>query len=88
MALVFFGPLYITLNADTLGSRNYRSGVFNDPSCSTSINHAVTLVGYTPDAWIIKNSWGNGWGESGYFRLARGRNMCGINTEIAYPIIN
>lgn len=87
-ALVFFGPLYITLNASPISQRNYRGGVFSDPSCSTQINHAVTLVGYTPNAWIIKNSWGPYWGESGFFQLARGSNMCGVNTEIAYPVVN
>ena len=84
-ALVNYGPLYITVNANPL-SRNYRSGVLDDPNCSTQINHAVLLVGYTDDAWIIKNSWGPNWGENGYFRLARGKNMCGVNTEIAYPV--
>lgn len=86
-ALVKFGPMYIVLNADPLSTRNYRGGVFSDIFCRPNPNHAVTLVGYTPDAWIIKNSWGANWGERGYFRLARGRNMCGINTEIAYPLI-
>lgn len=86
-ALVHFGPLYVTFNAGTLGTKHYRSGVFDDPQCPDRINHAVTIVGYTPNAWIIKNSWGNQWGEQGFFHLARGKNRCGINTEIAYPIV-
>jgi len=28
--------------------------------------HAVTLVGYTPDAFIVRNSWGTGWGDRGF----------------------
>lgn len=41
------------------------------------MNHAILLVGYTAEAWIVKNSWGPAWGESGYIRLARG-NTCGL----------
>ncbi|KAH7636554.1 group 1 mite allergen-like protein [Dermatophagoides farinae] len=85
--LVSYGPLYIGVNADRL-SRNYRGGIIDDDTCSMRVNHAVLLVGYTPDSWILKNSWGKTWGEQqGYFRIARGKNMCGINTEIAYPLV-
>lgn len=82
------GPVYGTMYASSSAVRNYRGGVIYDPRCSTRINHAITIVGYTSDAWIIKNSWGPRWGENGFFRLARGSNMCGINTEIAYPILD
>lgn len=38
-----------------------------------AMNHAVLVVGYdmsaSPPYWIVKNSWGTGWGEAGYFRM-------------------
>lgn len=68
------GPLTVAVDASRWGS--YGSGVFQ---CTTSsINHAVLLVGYDANGnWRIKNSWGTGWGESGYIRLASG-NTCGL----------
>ncbi|RWS18755.1 dipeptidyl peptidase 1-like protein, partial [Leptotrombidium deliense] len=49
-------------------------------------NHAVLLIGYGADSktgekyWIVKNSWGTGWGEFGYFRIRRGTDECGIES--------
>ena len=43
--------------------------------------HGVVIVGWddttTPPCGIIKNSWGSGWGESGYFRIKRGDSDIG-----------
>ena len=48
----------------------------------------MLLVGYTPDYWIIKNSWGPGWGENGYVRIKRGKLFCHMREVYApyfYP---
>jgi C1A family cysteine protease len=67
-------PISVTVDATNWSP--YRSGVFNN--CAASINHAVLLVGVDGSgAWKIKNSWGTGWGESGYIRLTTG-NTCGV----------
>jgi len=49
------------------------------------INHAVLAIGYTKNYYIIKNSWGMGWGIAGYIYLGRNNNECGI-TEHAFII--
>jgi C1A family cysteine protease len=57
----------------------YQSGVFNPLIGCNSINHAIVLVGWndTDGAWILRNSWGSGWGEEGYMRIAYGKSLVG-----------
>ncbi|CAK8530680.1 unnamed protein product [Lathyrus sativus] len=75
--------------------RLYNGGVYSG-SCGSSINHAVTIVGYGVSEegekyWLIKNSWGEGWGENGYMRLVReggeSSGHCSIATYAGYPIM-
>ena len=65
------------MTVDASNWSEYRSGVFTN--CGKSINHAVLLVGIVGGNWKIKNSWGTGWGESGFIRLgAAGSSTCGV----------
>jgi hypothetical protein len=66
-ALCQFGPLAIGIRADNALQNYSGSGVWNAPR--GTINHAVTLVGWddSKKAWRIKNSWGEDWGDQGYF---------------------
>ncbi|KAG2430001.1 hypothetical protein HYH02_013829 [Chlamydomonas schloesseri] len=64
-------------------------------TCSDQLadaNHAVVIVGYTPDHWIIKNSWGTKWGKGGFMRLKRvlngTNNPCGLLNALTYPVID
>jgi len=53
---------------------SYRGGVYHHTSGSLAGGHAITIVGYdsVERYWIVKNSWGASWGESGYFRIGFG----------------
>ncbi|KMZ57006.1 Cysteine proteinase [Zostera marina] len=79
-------------------SRFYESGIFYCLTCNVAENnymHAVTLVGYGNDGefdyWIVKNSWGDDWGEDGYIKMKRnvdecnGYGTCGIAQIASYP---
>jgi C1A family cysteine protease len=73
-------PVSIAVDANNF--QFYSSGIFSD--CKEQLDHGVTLVGYTPEAWIVRNSWGESWGEEGYIRLKRG-NTCGLALAASYP---
>ena len=74
-------PINICIDANPLSS--YGGGIIDGSRCSTSINHAVVIVGYGSaettvngvkklvDYYLVRNSWGTNWGEGGYFRLLR-----------------
>lgn len=68
-------------------------GIFTQ-FCGTKVDHAVALIGYDSeggkDYWIVRNSWGDGWGENGYMKLERNiqsrSGKCGIASWPYYPI--
>lgn len=74
---------------------NYRSGIFSG-SCPGGRDHAVVIIGYGSqngqNYWIIRNSWGPGWGENGYMRIARGGHgadgLCLLATDPSVPYFN
>lgn len=65
------GPIAIAVDASLASFQSYKTGVYYDPKCSTESDHAVLLVGYgrdektKKDYWLIKNSYGDRWGENG-----------------------
>ncbi|XP_039131991.1 zingipain-1-like [Dioscorea cayenensis subsp. rotundata] len=71
----------------------YGNGIFTQ-FCGTKVDHAVALIGYDSeggkDYWIVRNSWGDGWGENGYMKLERNiqsrSGKCGIASWPYYPI--
>jgi C1A family cysteine protease len=79
----------------TLGFQLYTTGIYNPASCGTAVNHGVGLVGYGSDNgqdyYILRNSWGASWGESGYMRIADngvGAGVCAVQLHGSYPTTN
>jgi cathepsin L len=85
------GPVSVAIEADQQCFQFYTSGVLDDASCGTQLDHGVLAVGYGTtggkDYYIVKNSWGASWGMSGYILMVRGKDECGIATENSYPVI-
>lgn len=78
------GPVACSVNADPL--LHYTGGVLDLPRASRTVNHVVSIVGFADDHWIVRNSWGEYWGERGFFRVKRGENQLGIESDCAWAV--
>lgn len=72
----------VSVAVDASSWQFYSGGIYTN--CGTNLDHGVLLIGYTSNAWIIKNSWGAQWGENGFIRLGGG-NTCGLGNSASYP---
>jgi len=93
-AVATIGPVSIAIDATQASFFSYKSGVYVEPKCKLTVDHAVLIVGYGTDVgtgldyWLVKNSWGTSWGEQGYIRMARNHNnQCSIASYASYPLV-
>ncbi|XP_051229203.1 vignain-like [Lolium perenne] len=102
MDAVGHAPVVVAvLGSNTTEYKRYSGGIFRGP-CNGTGGHQALLVGYgttrSDDAnnpgikyWVVKNSWGESWGERGYLRIERGHQadggLCGIMLHHSvYPV--
>jgi hypothetical protein len=85
-AIYDHGPVGVAICVGS-GFDGYSGGIFSTNEASAcspyDVNHAVILVGWndTEGTWILRNSWGTGWGENGYMRIAWGTSNVGYRTS-------
>lgn len=88
-------PVSVAIEADHADFQFYHRGIFNSKNCGFQLDHGVLAVGYGSqngnNYWIVKNSWGNSWGDDGYILLARDisakQGQCGIAMQPSYPVV-
>ena len=93
---VFNTPVSVAIDANNDIFQFYSSGIIKQDDCSTNLDHGVLVIGYGEENgvkyWLLKNSWGESWGENGYFRLERmdkenNDGTCGITMQASYPVV-
>mmetsp|Transcript_26623 Transcript_26623/g.50450 ORF Transcript_26623/g.50450 Transcript_26623/m.50450 type:complete len:605 (+) Transcript_26623:2096-3910(+) len=84
------GPIACTV-AVTEDFEDYTGGIFEDTTETTEMDHSISLIGYGTDEdgtdyWLGRNSWGEYWGESGFFKIVRGTNNLGIEANCQWAV--
>ena len=86
-----YGPVCVAIDASHFSFQLYSGGIYDEPACSSmNLDHGVCCVGFGTEGsqryWIVKNSWGDSWGENGYIRMLWKDNQCGIATVACVPV--
>ena len=86
--IYYNGPIACGINAAAI--LNYTGGILDVPNEKRNIDHIISIVGWGYDKktnkqyWIVRNSWGEYWGELGYFRVVLGENQLGLESDCAW----
>lgn len=82
-------PVAIGIEADQQAFQFYSSGILTG-ACGKNLDHSVLAVGYDTSSqyWLVKNSWGSSWGDSGYIKITMAGDECGILDDASYPSVS
>jgi len=89
-ALINEGPISIAIDAGHKSFVFYDHGIYYEPECGNkeeNLDHAVLLVGFGKNYWLVKNSWSTYWGNDGYVLMSTQDNNCGVMTQTTFPIV-
>jgi len=99
LSAIALQPVSIAVQANQFAFQFYKNGVIDDDTCGKhgDIDHGVLAVGYATDLetqtpyWLVKNSWGPTWGDTGYLKMSRNSTnefgMCAILKMASFPIV-
>jgi cathepsin L len=86
-----YGTAAVAIDSSRHAWHHYKSGIFDDPTCNpNNLDHAVGCIGWGvlkgQKFWIVKNSWGVGFGNKGYINMIWKNNQCGIANMAMVPV--
>jgi len=84
------GPIACGVSADPI--LDYEGGILDVPHADKEVDHIISIAGWGYDKetdsqyWLIRNSWGEYWGEMGWFRVKLGENQLGLESDCAWAV--
>jgi len=88
MAKEIFARGPIACGIDAVPLHKYTGGIVS--GASFGIDHVVSVVGWGTEGskqyWIVRNSWGEYWGEMGYVRVEKGNNALQLESGCAWAV--
>jgi len=85
---ILVAPVSVAIDASQQSFQYYENGIYYEPFCHNKVDdldHGVLAVGFGDGYYMVKNSWGSGWGWMGYIKMSRNEdNNCGIATYATY----
>jgi hypothetical protein len=84
------GPIVCGIACSPEFNYNYSSGIMEDTTNFLDVDHDVEVVGWGEEEgkkfWMVRHSWGTYWGINGFFKIVRGSNNLGIESDCHYMV--